>query len=61
MINVPRGTWHWFDLCEDSNIRCIRLFQESSGWTPRYTGSGEDARHEPLCFGPSYIPPGTDA
>ncbi len=56
MINVPQGTWHWFDLCEESSIRAIRLFQNKSGWTPRYTGSGEAARHEPLCFGPSYLP-----
>ncbi len=57
MINVPQGTWHWFDLCEESCIRAIRLFQNKSGWTPHYTGSGEAARHEPLCFGPSYLPP----
>ncbi|HCD31817.1 MAG TPA: acireductone dioxygenase, partial [Phycisphaerales bacterium] len=25
LINVPRGTKHWFDLCEDRCIRCIRL------------------------------------
>ena len=57
MINVPNGTWHWFDLCEEQAIRCIRLFQDPSGWTPQYTKSGEDARHEPLCFGPAFIPP----
>ncbi|MCP3982044.1 MAG: cupin domain-containing protein [bacterium] len=56
MINVPRGTLHWFDLCDESRIRCIRLFQDPAGWLPHYTDSGEDARHEPLCFGPRYIP-----
>ena len=55
MINVPRGTHHWFDLCEERRIRAIRLFQDNSGWTPHYTGSGEETQHQPLCFGPAYI------
>jgi 1,2-dihydroxy-3-keto-5-methylthiopentene dioxygenase len=57
MIRVPRGTQHWFDLCEDRTICAIRLFQDVSGWTPHYTGSGEDGRFQPLCFGPRYFPP----
>ncbi len=60
MINVPEGTLHWFDLCEESRIRCIRLFQDKAGWTPHYTDSSEESRHEPLCFGPTYIPVGRD-
>jgi 1,2-dihydroxy-3-keto-5-methylthiopentene dioxygenase len=56
-IRVPRGTHHWFDLCGDRRIRAIRLFQDMSGWTPHYTSSGVDSRFQPLCFGPSYIPP----
>jgi 1,2-dihydroxy-3-keto-5-methylthiopentene dioxygenase len=56
MINVPRGTHHWFDLCQDRTIRAIRLFQDKSGWTPHYTGSAEETLHQPLCFGPSYLP-----
>ena len=55
MINVPRGTHHWFDLCADRTIRAIRLFEDPSGWTPHYTDSGEETRHEPLCFGPQYL------
>jgi 1,2-dihydroxy-3-keto-5-methylthiopentene dioxygenase len=55
-IRVPRGTHHWFDLCGDKRIRAIRLFQDMSGWTPHYTQSGTDAKYQPLCFGPSYIP-----
>ncbi len=58
MISVPRGTHHWFDLCEDRTIRAIRLFQDPSGCTPHYTGSGEETRYQPLCFGPAYIPRG---
>jgi 1,2-dihydroxy-3-keto-5-methylthiopentene dioxygenase len=55
MISVPRGTHHWFDLCTERRIRAIRLFQDASGWTPRYTGSGVDSGFQPLCFGPSFI------
>jgi 1,2-dihydroxy-3-keto-5-methylthiopentene dioxygenase len=56
LIRVPRGTWHWFDLCGDRDIRAIRLFQDKSGWTPHYTNSGADQGFQPLCMGPSYIP-----
>jgi 1,2-dihydroxy-3-keto-5-methylthiopentene dioxygenase len=56
LIRVPRGTWHWFDLCAERDIRAIRLFQDPSGWTPRYTDSGVDKGFEPVCLGPSYLP-----
>src|SRR5713101_2297293 len=56
LIRVPRGTWHWFDLCADRRIRAIRLFQDPSGWTPRYTDSGADRGYEPVCFGTGYLP-----
>ena len=56
LIRVPRGTWHWFDLCADRQIRAIRLFQDPAGWTPHYTESGAEKRYEPVCFGPAYIP-----
>ena len=56
LMRVPRGTRHWFDLCGDRRIRAIRLFQDKSGWTPHYTGSGVDRNYEPLCWGPRYIP-----
>ena len=56
LIRVPRGTWHWFDLCGDRDIRAIRLFQDKSGWTPHYTNSGADQGFQPLCWGPTYIP-----
>jgi 1,2-dihydroxy-3-keto-5-methylthiopentene dioxygenase len=59
LIRVPHGTLHWFDLCGDRHIRAIRLFQNSSGWTPNYTNSKIDQRYEPVCWGPYYIPPNT--
>jgi 1,2-dihydroxy-3-keto-5-methylthiopentene dioxygenase len=59
LIRVPRGTSHWFDLCAERTIRAIRLFQDTSGWTPHYTDSGVDRRYQPVCLGPLFIPPHT--
>jgi len=56
LIRVPRGTWHWFDLCAERQIRAIRLFQNPAGWTPNYTESGVDKGFQPVCMGPTYIP-----
>ena len=39
-------------------IRAIRLFQDQAGWTPRYTDSGVDAGHQPVCLGPAHVPIG---
>jgi 1,2-dihydroxy-3-keto-5-methylthiopentene dioxygenase len=55
MLRVPRGTTHWFTLCEDRRIRAIRWFQDTTGWTPHYTDSGVDQGYQPLCFGPAYF------
>ena len=57
MLRVPRGTTHWFTLCEDRRIRAIRWFQDTTGWTPHYTESGVDQAYQPLCFGPTYLGP----
>jgi 1,2-dihydroxy-3-keto-5-methylthiopentene dioxygenase len=56
LIRVPRGTWHWFNLCADRNIRAIRLFRDPAGWAPVYTESGIDSKHQPVCLGPAYYP-----
>ncbi|MCI0339412.1 MAG: cupin domain-containing protein [Acidobacteria bacterium] len=56
LIRVPRGTWHWFNLCADRRIRAIRLFQDPAGWTPRYTDSGVNLNYQPICLGASYLP-----
>ncbi len=56
LLNVPRDTKHWFDLCEDRQIRCIRLFQEASGWTPHYIEGGVHEKYQPLCWGPETFP-----
>jgi 1,2-dihydroxy-3-keto-5-methylthiopentene dioxygenase len=56
MINVPKGTQHWFDLCKERNIKAIRFFQDKSGWTPHYVDNGVHTEYAPLCWGPAYIP-----
>lgn len=55
LINVPRGTQHWFHLCDDRTIRCIRLFQETAGWTPEYINEGVHGEHPPVCWGPAFV------
>jgi 1,2-dihydroxy-3-keto-5-methylthiopentene dioxygenase len=56
LVRVPRGTWHWFDLCGERRIRAIRLFQDAAGWTPRYTNAGTEKGYMPVCLGPQHIP-----
>ncbi len=56
LINVPAGTRHWFDLCHDHTIRCIRLFLDPAGWAPHYVTDGVDADYTPVCWGPNYLP-----
>ena len=43
------------DAMLEKRIRAIRLFQNKSGWTPYYSGSGLDARYQPVCMGPAYV------
>ena len=58
LINVPNGTKHWFNLCDDRAIRCIRLFEDAAGWTPHYIDEGVHGSYQPLCFGPNYVQSG---
>lgn len=37
LLVVPKDTKHWFHLDEERRVRAIRLFQDTSGWTPQYT------------------------
>ncbi|MEN1680165.1 MAG: cupin domain-containing protein [Planctomycetota bacterium] len=57
LINVPAGVRHWFHLCDDRTIRCIRLFEDPGGWTPHYVEAGAHEHNAPLCWGPNYLPP----
>lgn len=36
LIVVPRDRYHRFFLTDAKRIRCVRLFQDPSGWTPVY-------------------------
>jgi 1,2-dihydroxy-3-keto-5-methylthiopentene dioxygenase len=55
MINVPCGMKHWFNLCDDRRIRCIRFFEDVTGWTPHYIEQGVHGEFSPMCFGPRDI------
>jgi 1,2-dihydroxy-3-keto-5-methylthiopentene dioxygenase len=55
LLRVPKGTTHWFTLCEERRIRAIRWFQDTTGWAPHYTGTGVDEGYQPVCFGPVYL------
>jgi len=55
LVNVPQGTKHWFNLCSTKTIRCIRLFEDVSGWTPEYIAEGQHGNYAPVCMGPSYV------
>ncbi|MBI1374858.1 MAG: cupin domain-containing protein [Phycisphaera sp.] len=61
LINVPAGTRHWYDMCDDMIVRAIRLFRDPVGWTPEYVDGGVHDGYEPICFGPAYIPAGATA
>ncbi|MEM6957917.1 MAG: cupin domain-containing protein [Myxococcota bacterium] len=36
LIVVPKGRYHRFELTDDKTIHCVRLFQDKSGWVPKY-------------------------
>lgn len=36
LLAVPEGTRHYFTLCEDRTIQCIRLFSDPAGWVASY-------------------------
>lgn len=36
LISVPAYTRHWFTLCDDRKIKCIRIFVTPAGWEAIY-------------------------
>lgn len=36
LIVVPANRYHRFELTDAKTIRCVRLFQDQSGWVPQY-------------------------
>lgn len=39
LISVPGNTTHWFDMGENPQFTCIRLFTKPDGWIADFTGS----------------------
>lgn len=39
LISVPAGTTHWFDMGDNPDFKCIRLFVVPDGWVGDFTGS----------------------
>lgn len=39
LISVPAGVKHWFDMGENPELTCIRLFTTPDGWVAEFTGS----------------------
>ena len=39
LITVPANTPHWFDMGENPQFTCIRLFTTPDGWVADFTGS----------------------
>lgn len=37
-IAVPADTKHWFDMGSEPDFRCIRFFEDESGWLADYSG-----------------------
>jgi 1,2-dihydroxy-3-keto-5-methylthiopentene dioxygenase len=44
LISVPANTKHWFDAGERPNFTALRVFMDTSGWTPHYTGDAISER-----------------
>lgn len=40
LISVPAGIKHWFDAGPSPRFTALRVFQDTTGWTPHYTGDG---------------------
>lgn len=48
LISVPANTPHWFDMGENPDFKCIRLFTTEEGWQANFTGSGIAAKFPTL-------------
>ena len=44
LISVPAHTKHWFDAGEAPLFTALRVFTDTSGWVPHYTGDGISRR-----------------
>jgi 1,2-dihydroxy-3-keto-5-methylthiopentene dioxygenase len=48
LLSVPKGTPHWFDFWEEKRVKAIRMFIDTSGWVPHYTGTGAEKLFGPM-------------
>ncbi|HWX48747.1 MAG TPA: cupin domain-containing protein [Roseomonas sp.] len=39
LISVPANAQHWFDAGQEPSFTVLRVFTDTSGWTPHYTGT----------------------
>lgn len=39
LISVPANSNHWFDMGENPDFTCIRIFTNPEGWVAQYTGN----------------------
>jgi len=44
LISVPAETHHWFDAGTVPHVTALRLFTDTTGWTPHYTGTDMSER-----------------
>ena len=44
LISVPAHVTHWFDAGTEPSFTVLRIFTDTTGWTPHYTGSDLAAR-----------------
>ena len=43
MIVVPANTWHYFELCDDKSIACVRVFKTKEGWVANFKPEAKSA------------------
>ena len=44
LISVPANSQHWFDAGTEPSFTAVRIFTDTSGWVPHYTGTDMAAR-----------------
>jgi 1,2-dihydroxy-3-keto-5-methylthiopentene dioxygenase len=44
LISVPANVHHWFDAGEQPSFTALRIFTDTSGWVPHFTGADISTR-----------------
>jgi 1,2-dihydroxy-3-keto-5-methylthiopentene dioxygenase len=44
LISVPANVQHWFDAGTEPSFTVLRIFTDTTGWTPHYTGTDMSER-----------------